>query len=337
MAPSDSPLVSMIVLCYNQARFVTETLESVRAQTYKPTQLIILDDRSSDDSVAVIESWLQKNGIDCTFIRHQKNQGICISLNEALSHATGKYISMIASDDVWLPDKISRQVEIMESQPDKVGVLYSDAFQIDEHGNALTDMFIAAHRSLPEMPKGQILDTLLEGNFIPGMTTLIRRSCFDKVGLYDETLPWEDWDMWMRIARHHSFIYSPVPSAKYRTHDQSYSRSNRQRMVRGTCRICLKQLCRGDLNAHQKLRLTSFMLKLSEYLYHQEDAEVPDILLALWRSTGSKRAGWMYQFARFGGTFHDWERARNWYMRLRHVLRFAKVGTRGRRPTAKAE
>ena len=183
MTQTANPLVSTIVLCYNQSQFVLETLESVKAQTYKATQLIIVDDCSSDDSVATIERWLQENGIDCTFIRHQKNQGICKSLNDALAVATGKYISMVASDDVWLPDKIARQVEIMESQPDHVGVLYSDAFQIDEHGHALPDMFIAAHRKLPEMPQGASTRCLLEGNFIPGMTTLIRRSCYDKVGL----------------------------------------------------------------------------------------------------------------------------------------------------------
>src|SRR5580700_11042120 len=153
MTQADNPLVSMIVLCYNQARFVVETLESVKAQTYKPTELIILDDCSSDDSVTVIENWLQENGIECTFIRHQKNQGICKSLNEALSFATGKYISEISSDDVWLPDKIARQVEIMESQPDEVGVVYSDAFQIDDHGQILPETLITSCRRLTEMPQ----------------------------------------------------------------------------------------------------------------------------------------------------------------------------------------
>ena len=233
MNQADKPLVSMIVLCYNQSRFVVETLESVKAQTYKPTELIILDDCSSDESVAVIENWLRKNGVVCTFIRHQKNQGICKSMNDAIAAATGKYLSMIASDDVWLPDKIVRQVEIMESQPDDVGVLYSDAFQIDQHGHTLPGLLIETHWKLREMPQGQTLDTLLRGNFIPGLTTLIRRSCYDKVGLYDENLPWEDWDMWMRIARHYSFAYSPTPSAKYRLHEKSYSRSDPGRMSRG--------------------------------------------------------------------------------------------------------
>jgi glycosyltransferase involved in cell wall biosynthesis len=147
MAQTDNPLVSMIVVCYNQARFVVETLESVKAQTYQLTELIILDDCSSDGSVAVIENWLRENRIECTFIRHEKNQGTCKTVNDALAVATGKYISMIASDDVWLPDKIARQVEIMESQPDDVGVLYSDAFRLNELGDSLPSTYLPSSRA----------------------------------------------------------------------------------------------------------------------------------------------------------------------------------------------
>src|ERR1700745_29986 len=88
------PLVTAIVLSYNQSRFVWETLESVRAQTHQSMQLIIVDDCSSDDSVGIIGHWIQHNKMDCTFIRHQENRGICKSLNDALAVASGKYISM---------------------------------------------------------------------------------------------------------------------------------------------------------------------------------------------------------------------------------------------------
>src|SRR5437762_2913332 len=118
------PLVSIILLSYNYSRFVLETLESVKAQTYAATQLIVVDDCSSDDSVATISHWLHENRMLGTFIRHSKNQGICKSLNDALQVANGKYVSMVASDDVLLPDKIARQVEIMESQPEQVGIVY---------------------------------------------------------------------------------------------------------------------------------------------------------------------------------------------------------------------
>ena len=317
--PTANPLTTMIVLSYNYSRFILETLESVKAQTYKNTQLVIIDDCSTDDSVAVIDRWLQENRIECTFICHQKNQGICKSLNDALAAATGKYISMIASDDVWLPDKIEHQVEIMESQPEGVGVLYSDAFQMDEGGHPLPDMFITAHRKLPQMPQGQILNTLLEGNFIPGMTVLIRRSCYDAVGLYDENLPWEDWDMWMRIARRYSFTYSPTPSAKYRVHDGSFSHSHRAPMLKDSLKICLKQFSLGNLTEGQKSTLVGTLLNLSEELYKRNDAESPGVLLAIWQTTGNERARWMYRFTRVGLSFRNWQRANACRMKL---LRF---------------
>jgi glycosyltransferase involved in cell wall biosynthesis len=305
-----NPLVSTIVLSYNQCQYVLETLESVKAQSYKFTQFIIVDDYSTDDSIAIIDRWIQANKINCTFIRHKQNQGICKSLNDALAIATGKYISMVASDDVWLPDKIARQVEIMESQSDQVGVLYSDALQIDRNGHTLPGLLIATHwKQLQEKPQGQVLDVLLVGNFIPGLTTLIRRSCYDEVGLYDENLPWEDWDMWMRIARHHSFLYSPTPSAKYRIHEKSLSHSNKTRMLKELVKIGLKQFGLGDLTENQKSTLSETLLNSSAEVYRQDDVQSADILLAVWQATRDKRAGRMYRFAKFGFSFRSWQRA----------------------------
>jgi glycosyltransferase involved in cell wall biosynthesis len=312
--------VSTIVLSYNQSRFVLETLESVKAQTYKATELIIVDDCSSDDSVATIERWLQENGIHCAFIRHQKNQGICRSLNDALAVANGKYISIVASDDVWLNDKIARQVEIMESWPDSVGVLYSDAFQMDERGHDIPGLLTATYWRQPEMPQGHVLDTLLQGNFIPGLTTLIRRSCYDEVGMYDENLPWEDWDMWLRIARHYSFVFSHTPSAKYRIHEKSLSRSDPSRMIKDSFRICLKQFQLGDLNKDQRATLISKLFSLAAEIYNQNDSEASNILLNLWQATGNKKARWMYRFASLGLSFRTFQRANTCRFRIREYL-----------------
>lgn len=329
--PTANPLVTMIVLSYNHSRFILETLESVKAQTYKHTELIIVDDCSTDDSVAVIDRWLRENRIDCTFIRHQKNQGICKSLNEALRLTTGKYISMIASDDVWLPDKVECQVATMESQPDKVGVLYSDAFQMDEDGHALPDSYITTYWKLPEMPQGQVLNTLLQTNFIPGPTALIRRSCYDEVGLYDENLPWEDWDMWMRIARHFSFLYSPIPSTKYRNHQTSLSHSDPVRMLKDSFKICAKQFRIGHLNENQRITLIGTLLNFSEELYKRNGAESAKMSLAIWQETGNKRARWMYCFARFGVSFRNWQRAHSLRARLLRVRRSVASGPQPRR------
>src|SRR5678815_3959281 len=119
------PLVSVIALCYNHSRYVLECLESIRAQTYKNVQVILLDDFSRDSSVGLIEQWISDHSIEWIFIKHLANKGICKTLNEGMYHATGKYIALIATDDVWMPDKLHHQVKEMETRPLDVGVLYS--------------------------------------------------------------------------------------------------------------------------------------------------------------------------------------------------------------------
>lgn len=223
--PTDQPLASFIVVCYNHARFVIECLESIRAQTYKNTELIVMDDCSKDNSVQLIRAWIVETGTNCTFIAHKENKGLCRTLNEALGHAHGKYVGLIATDDAWLPDKTEQQVAILETAPADIGVVYSDAWQMDEEGKRLPEKFIEAHCKLPEMPEGDILPYLVQRNFIPAMTTLVRRSCYAVVGEFDERLSYEDWDMWLRIAHKFKFAYSPVLSAKYRIVSTSLSRT----------------------------------------------------------------------------------------------------------------
>lgn len=236
------PLVSAIVLNYNQARFVIDCLEAVKAQDYPNLELIVNDDASKDDSVAVIEAWLARNNIPHQFLKNKTNQGVCRSLNNTLKIARGKYVSGIAADDVWLPGKLRTQVEMLEKLPERVGVVYSDALQMDENGKLLPEKFIETHRNFEAMPAGNIHQVLWEDNFIPAMATLTRRECFDRVGLYDETLFYEDWDMWLRISRCYDFAYSDQASAKYRLVGSSMIRSQWPRMVDAMCQMCIKHL-----------------------------------------------------------------------------------------------
>ena len=109
------PLVSAIVLNYNHARFVIDCLDTVKAQDYPNLEIIVNDDASKDDSVALIEAWLAKTNIPHQFIKNKTNQGVCRSLNNTLKIARGKYVSGIAADDVWLPGKLRTKVEMLEN------------------------------------------------------------------------------------------------------------------------------------------------------------------------------------------------------------------------------
>ena len=213
---SDEPLVTVIALCYNHSRFLIECLDSIASQTFQNFQLIITDDNSSDTSPEMIASWVSTNWPDAIFIRHSKNVGICPTLNEALSCATGKYISMIAADDVWEKDKIEKQLELFKTLPENVAVIYSDTSRIGESGELLKGQFIESHRAGFSPPSGRVFSDLVDGNFIPAMATLIRRDAIDDVGGYDENLTYEDYDMWLRLSEKFNFVYCEGVVAKYR-------------------------------------------------------------------------------------------------------------------------
>ena len=117
------------------------------------------------------------------------------------------------------------------------------------------------------------------------MTTLIRQRCYREVGLYDENLPWEDWDMWLRIARSYSFVYSPIPSAKYRYHEKSLSHSDQARMLKESINIGMKQF---GLEHLKKIRSHSSSERCSNtrWSFISRDGErSASILLAVWQTT----------------------------------------------------
>ncbi|HEX2854044.1 MAG TPA: glycosyltransferase [Opitutaceae bacterium] len=241
------PLVTVFVACYNHARFVVQALESVRMQGYPNVQLIVADDCSKDDSVRVIRAWLDAHWPEALFLVHAENRGVCRTFNEIIGHAKGKYVAGFSADDVWLPERLRAQVEFMESQPEDVGVLYGDAYQIDENGARLPLRFNAAHRNLPVLPDGWVFDTLIEENFVPAMTTLVRRRCYEVVGGYDESLAFEDWDMWLRMSRSFQFRVWPHLSAEYRILSTSMTRSRSVVVNRSAERVLLKCLQQGWL------------------------------------------------------------------------------------------
>jgi glycosyltransferase involved in cell wall biosynthesis len=224
------PLVTVIATCFNHERFVVECLESIRAQTYPNIQLIIADDCSTDGSVARIREWLRKTGMSCTLVLHDENQGVCRTRNDELAHAQGKYVSGLSTDDVWLPHKLAAQVEQMERLPPAVGVAYGDAVRMDEEGRPLPNTFTEEIGGMKDRPEGDLYEALLARNFIPAMATLVRRECYESVGPYDEALSYEDWDMWLRLARRYEFAFTPGICARYRVHRGSLSHTLTNRL-----------------------------------------------------------------------------------------------------------
>jgi alpha-1,3-rhamnosyltransferase len=207
------PLVSVVVPCYNHEKYVKETIESIINQTYKNIELIVIDDGSKDNSVSVIQELADKYGF--TFI-HRPNKGLSATLNEGIKLSKGKYFSAIASDDILMLEKIEKQVEFMESNPE-YGMCYGKIVYFEDSIKN-TSEYSNSNK------QGWVFDDLLNyGCFIPAPSTFMRKEVFESVGGFDKNLWIEDWDMWLRISQKYQVGYIDEYLAYYRKHDTNIS------------------------------------------------------------------------------------------------------------------
>jgi glycosyltransferase involved in cell wall biosynthesis len=216
--PNYLPLVSVLVASYNNEAYIEQTLDSIASQTHKNLEIIIVDDCSKDNSVQLIKDWIIRNSVKATLLKNEVNLGICKTFNKALAQANGKYVSIIGSDDLMLGDKLANQVSILEDAPAKVGAVYSDAFLIGPQAELYFGRFIQWHKHFFDIPQHDIFEILLKGNFIPVMSILWKKECFDVCGNFDEELIYEDYDMLLRVSAQYDIIFSDRISVQYRVH-----------------------------------------------------------------------------------------------------------------------
>ncbi|HSD14560.1 MAG TPA: glycosyltransferase [Flavobacterium sp.] len=208
----NSPLVSILCLSYNHAQFVEESLNSVLSQTYKNIELLIADDCSSDNSKVVIENWL-KNHPEVIFISNPTNIGNTKTFNKLLALSKGEYIIDLAADDVLLPDCIEKQLRAFEnSKLENVGIVYGNAEIISENNEHLKYYYETGDKGkithLP--PSGDIyLSVLGQHHKICSVSSIVKREVYEKLGGYDESLAYEDLDLWIRASRVYSFEFVP--------------------------------------------------------------------------------------------------------------------------------
>lgn len=287
------PLVTVGVASYNNAAYIRETLESIRLQTYPHIELIIVDDCSSDDSVSIAQKWLAEHPeINGRLIAHPINMGVCRTCNDLVTNARGEYLAMIGSDDIYLPDKLARQVPLLLNAPPEVGVVFGPVTVIDSLG-----------KPLPDLPKwehakdGEVFLPMLQQNFISAMGTLIRRSCYDQVGLYDEELAYEDLDMWLRMARRFQFKYCPKVTAQYRVHQKSAMQSRQAILTESTLRLLHKHV---GISAEADSIIANHTKILSECLYQWGGKQAKHWLHIRWKQDRKLNSWLLYALASVG-------------------------------------
>lgn len=215
------PLVSVIIPAYNAQAFIDKTLASVLAQTYRNLEILVVDDGSSDRTVEIVQKFAAKD--QRIRLLQQPNAGVAAARNLGMKSAQGEFIAPIDADDIWYPENIALQVQVMQQAGAKVGLVYSWSVDIDESGRP-TGGFRATEIT------GEIYTTLVAHNFIGNASaTMMRRSCLEQVGGYDPELRaqnaqgCEDWDLYLRIAEHYEFQVVPQFLIGYRKIGNSMS------------------------------------------------------------------------------------------------------------------
>lgn len=189
-----NPLVSVIIPTYNRRAFLVEAVESVRAQDYRPLEVIVVDDGSTDDTKKALSAFST-----VTYI-NQTNLGPSAARNRGIACAQGAFITFLDSDDLWLPTKLSVQIALMEKNPGPA-VIYTDEIWMRK-GVQVNPGKIHKKYS------GWIYPRCLPLCIISPSSVMIRREVFDHLGTFDENLMvCEDYDLWLRISARFSVLF----------------------------------------------------------------------------------------------------------------------------------
>lgn len=201
--------ISIVITCYNYGEYISQCLQSIVEQTFTDFEAIIVNDGSTDDSEGKIKPFLEDKRFK--YIK-QENAGQANAKNTGIKNSTCEVIAFLDADDIWEPTKLEKQIKLFREPI--VGVVYSRAKYIDANSNPLD--FVLQGRYL-QPRSGRVTKWLIFDNFVPFSSSVVRRECFEKVGLFDESLKMGiDWDLWLRISVHYDFDYVDEPLLIYR-------------------------------------------------------------------------------------------------------------------------
>ena len=247
------PLVTIIALCHNHARFLRAALDSIVAQDYPHLEVWLVDDASHDGSPAILREYaLAHPGWHLLLL--PTNVGNCRAFNQAFFQSTGEFVLDFATDDELLPQRLSQQVALFQSLPPTYGVVYSNCELLDEAGQPLRLYQRPDPRHpgqlLPRPASGWVFADVLGRYFICPPTVLMRRAALLALRGYDESLSYEDFDFWVRASRDWQFQYQAAVTTRKRLHPRSKSAQvtfRRDPYLASTIRVCQKALalCRN--------------------------------------------------------------------------------------------
>jgi len=254
----NQPRVSVVLTTYNRPDVLPNAIRSVLNQTYPHLELVIVDDASTFDSRAIIEQFEDSR---IRFVRHDVNKGVAAARNTGIRMTTSEYIAFLDDDDHYSESKIERQLGKLEGVPTNVGLVYCGFNVFNDQGRHLAQV-------IPQHKNWTSVDCLE----FPWPSALVRRECFEEVGLFDESFKcFEDWDMALRMSEKYDFRFCAEPLYVSVVHPfaKQHLGGDPQRMLKSINDFYAKHACRiKALPKKSRRRIQSTFHKAkARYLY----------------------------------------------------------------------
>ncbi|MDH5542736.1 MAG: glycosyltransferase [Nitrospinota bacterium] len=217
-----APKVSVIINCLNSEKYLQEAIDSVYSQTCTDWEIILWDNASTDKTAQIANSYKEK----LRYYRSEVTTTLGQARNNALEKANGELIAFLDSDDIWMPEKLEKQLPLFGNP--KVGIVYSDALYFNSNG-------YAKRQHGNKIPKqGMVWEELLKNYSITLSTAVVRRSAINTLSYcFDESFNFiEEYDLFLRLAKNWNVCYSPEMLCKYRMHEKNYSFTHTELFVK---------------------------------------------------------------------------------------------------------
>jgi glycosyltransferase involved in cell wall biosynthesis len=207
-----TPRVSVIIPTYNRLELLSNAISSVIRQTFEDFEIIIVDDASTSDIQSVVSRFSDPR---IHLLNHFENGGEAVARNTGLAAAKADLIAFLDDDDEWMPEKLARQVELLESSPPEIAATYTAFLWFNWPERELVGS------RTPPSTNGNFGKTLLKRNIVgTPSTVMIRKKCLEKVGVFDSSIAYGvDHDLWMRIGVNYKFQYIPEYLVKCHVHE----------------------------------------------------------------------------------------------------------------------
>lgn len=208
-------MISVIIPTYNCDKYIRETINSVLCQTYKDFEVIVVDDGSTDGTRDIIERSFPNVRYHYTL-----NQGVSRARNYGIRKAQGEFVAFLDADDFWLPEKLEKQIKVLEADPDLM-MVFTDILYFNENG---TDTNQYSNRE--RLMKGDVVTNIFLKSGVGTSSVMVRKSVFEKIGVFEEGLrAAEDDNLWLRIALNFKINLIDEVLVHYRITEVSLSRT----------------------------------------------------------------------------------------------------------------